>query len=54
MAQLNVTQAFRWSPNGITIVRVERGVQDLPERAAEIALTNGYAEPVKVPKGRGK
>ena len=41
--KVRVTRPFKFSPDGCAVVEYEKGVQDLPERAVEVALQEGWA-----------
>lgn len=47
MPQIIVTEPFKWSPDGIHVIEYTPGVDsiDVPERCAQVATGNGWAEP---------
>ena len=41
-----VTQAFKFAIGGTEVVEFDKGERDLPKRAAEIALKEGWAQKI--------
>lgn len=52
--EYDVTRAFKWSDDTLKIHIFGVGKQPLPARAAQIALENGWAKPVKSKKSAPK
>ena len=44
MPLIRILRHFRWSPDGCRVVDYEPGVCDVPERCAEVALAEEWAE----------
>lgn len=51
MIAVKVIAPFKYSPDGISVVEVEKGKAELPEAFVEIAVAEGWIEP---PKKAGK
>lgn len=50
MVTVKVLKAFRYSPDGIAVVEVEKGKAELPSEFVDIAVEQGWIDPPK--KGR--
>ncbi|MCP1289828.1 hypothetical protein NK214_06445 [Chromobacterium sp. S0633] len=53
MIAVKVIKPFKYSPDGIKVVEVEKGKADLPEDFIETAVAEGWIEPPKK-SGAGK
>lgn len=50
MVTVKVLKSFKYSPDGIAVVEVEKGKAELPSEFVDIAVAEGWIEPTK--KGR--
>lgn len=50
MVTVKVLKSFKYSPDGIAVVEVEKGKAELPSEFVDIAVAEGWIEPSK--KGR--
>lgn len=54
MVEVKVLKPFRYSPNGIAVVELEKGKAELPPEFVDIAVAEGWIEPPKKEKAAAK
>lgn len=54
MIEVKVIQPFRYSPDGITVVALEKGRAELHPEFFELAVAEGWIEPPKKEKAAAK